>query len=328
MGGTQTLFPVVYCFLTLVTLGLTVLLDPSLMDETIEFPLGLGHQDVVGLGITALVARLDAVIKFGRRSELPLLEREKRIYERLGHDHDGVLRYYGDLGDALILQYAAHGSIRQYYATLATPVSLSLQLRWVEQIAASVAFIHSRNVLHGDISCNNILLDESLNAKLADFAGSSMDGQEPLICYETSHEHPDITGISRASELFALGSTFYEIMTGCKPHKELSDAEIVHAYTAGNYPSLVSVAAFNNIIHRCWTQAYGNVDELLEDVRAEGTNFQFSRRSTLIIPSCCNIQTCRTIPTMLTPSYYRIPNSHYSHVPASRSVLEKSPLSS
>jgi serine/threonine protein kinase len=69
-------------------------------------------------------------------------------------------------------------------------------------------------VLHRDISCNNIFLDDGLNGKLVDFAGSSTDGQEPLICYETSHEHPEIAGISTGSELFALGSTFYEIMTG------------------------------------------------------------------------------------------------------------------
>lgn len=177
------------------------------MDQTIQYPLGINRQDVVGLGITALVARPDAVIKFNRRAELPLLEREMRIYERLGHDHDGVLRYYGNIGDAVILQYACHGSIRQYCASQAKSVSLSLRLRWVEQIASSVAFIHSRNVLHGDLSCNNVMLDEGFNAKLGDFAGSSMDGQTPLICYETSHEHPEIVGISTRSELFAL--SFY-----------------------------------------------------------------------------------------------------------------------
>lgn len=176
--------------------------------------------------MTALVARLDAVVKFAQHSELPFLEREKCIYQRLGRGHDGVLRYYGGLGHALILQYACHGSIRQYFARQTKPVPLSLQLRWVEQIITSVAFIHSKKVLNGDISCNNVLLDEELNAKLCDFAGSSIDGQDPLICYETSHEHPEITDISVRSELFALGSTFYEIMTGSKPYHDLSDMGI------------------------------------------------------------------------------------------------------
>jgi hypothetical protein len=144
------------------------------MDHTIQYPLGINRRDVVGLGITALVARLDAVIKFARRAELPLLEREKGIYERLGHDHDGVLRYYGNLGDALILQYACHGSIRQYYASQAKSVSLSLQLRWVEQITASVAFIHSRNV-SSHLRCGRLISVMRQNS-----AGRTVRGRKTL----------------------------------------------------------------------------------------------------------------------------------------------------
>jgi serine/threonine protein kinase len=241
-------------------------------DYTIRYPYGLNGQDIVGFGITALVARLDAVVKFARPTELPFIEREKCIYQRLGQHHDGVLRFYGSLEDALILQYACNGSIRQYFAKQAKPVPLPLQLRWVQQITASIAFIHSKQVLHGDISCNNVFLDKELNAKLGDFAGSSIDGQAPLICYETSHEHPKIKGISIRSEVFALGSTFYEIMTGSKPYKELSDQEICDAYIKGKFPNLATLAAFNDIIAKCWAQDYASVDKLLEDVQAEGMN--------------------------------------------------------
>lgn len=45
----------------------------------------------------------------------------------------------------------------------------------------------------------------------------------------------------------------------------------------GNYPSLVSLAAFNNIIYKCWTQSYASVDELLDDVKAEGMNFKYRK---------------------------------------------------
>ena len=224
------------------------------------------------MGITAIVARLDAVIKFAPATELPSMEREKkRVYQRLGH-HDRAVRYYGNLGNDIILQYACHGSIRQYFASQTKPVALSLQLGWVEQIAEAVSFIHSKNVLHGDISCNNIFVDHSLNVKLGDFAGSAIDGEPPLICYKTSHEHPSIEGISVRSELFALGSTFYEIMTGSKPYKEVSDPEICAAYEMGKYPELSSLTAFSDIITRCWAQEYVNVDELLGYIKVERMN--------------------------------------------------------
>jgi serine/threonine protein kinase len=242
------------------------------MDYKIQYPHGVDGKDIVGVGITAVVARLDAVIKFAPSSEQACMEREKFIYQRLGHDHNGIVRYYGSLGDALILQYACNGSIRQYFATQTKPLALSLKLRWIEQITASIAFVHSRNVLHGDISCNNVFLDHSLDAKLGDFAGSSIDGGEPLIGYECSHEHPGIPDISIQSELFALGSTFYEIMTGSKPYAELSDSEIRAAYALGKYPSLSALSAFKDVIAKCWAQDYANVDELLGDIKAEGMN--------------------------------------------------------
>jgi hypothetical protein len=51
------------------------------MEYIVHYPYGLTGKDLVGMGITALVARLDAVIKFARSTELPLIEREKCVYQ-------------------------------------------------------------------------------------------------------------------------------------------------------------------------------------------------------------------------------------------------------
>ncbi|KAF2837768.1 hypothetical protein M501DRAFT_937097 [Patellaria atrata CBS 101060] len=190
----------------------------SFAKHTVQYPLSTSFQDPVGAGVTATV-------------------------------NPSILWGFRGCFDLTILH---HGSVRHYYANQAKPVSLSLQLRWAEQIMASVNFIYSRNVLHSDIPCNNILLDEGFNAKLADFAGSSIDGEEALIGYDTSREHPEyeITDVSTGSEIFVLGSTFSEIMTGSQPYKELSDEEIACAYRGRMYPSLVSLPAFKDIIHK------------------------------------------------------------------------------
>ncbi|KFZ12273.1 hypothetical protein V501_04315 [Pseudogymnoascus sp. VKM F-4519 (FW-2642)] len=195
------------------------------MSDLIQFPHGVDGKDILEAGITAIVARLDAVIKLvSTTSDRPLMEmeREKRVYERLGH-HDRVVSYYGNMGNNIILQYACHGSIRQYFQIQTKPLALSLQLRWVEQIAEAVAYVHSKNVLHSDISCNNIFIDHGFNVKLGDFAGSAIDEEPALVYYETSHGHPSITDTTTKSEIFALGSTFYEVMTGSKPYKGLPD---------------------------------------------------------------------------------------------------------
>src|SRR5450432_709878 len=130
-------------------------------------------------------------------------------------------------------------------------------------------FIYSRSVFHGDISCNNIFLDDSLNVKLGDFAGSAIDDQPPLVCYETSHELPS-EDISTRTELFALGSTTYKIMTSSKLYKDLPDYEVSTTFFEGRYPDLESVSAFRNTIMRYWRQNYATMEEALQDVKLEG----------------------------------------------------------
>jgi serine/threonine protein kinase len=138
----------------------------------------------------------------------------------------------------------------------------------VEQLLDAVRFIHSKRVLHGDISCNNVFLNDKLDVKLGDFAGSVIDDLPPLICYETTHELPG-EGISTKTELFAVGSTIYEIMTESKPYKDLLDREVSAAFSESRYPDLESVSAFRNTSLKCWRQTYATAEEAYQDARLE-----------------------------------------------------------
>jgi len=89
-------------------------------------------------------------------------------------------------------------------------INLLIRLQWAEQVTEAISFLHSKGIMHCDISCNNIFLDGQFNAMLGDFAGSSIDGEQCLGWYETSHSDPDAEDPSEKTEIFALGSTFYE----------------------------------------------------------------------------------------------------------------------
>ena len=123
--------------------------------------------------------------------------------------------------------------MRNLKRTHAEPVSLSLRLRWIEQILETVVILHSSSILHADISCNNFFLDENLNVKGGDFAGSSIDGETALVCYEVRTSHPELIDVTSESEVFALGSCLYEIMVGFKPFPELTDCEVESAFSQG-----------------------------------------------------------------------------------------------
>jgi hypothetical protein len=99
-----------------------------------------------------------------------------------------------------------------------------------------------------------------LDTKLSSFAGSPVNGEASRIYYEISYGHPEMSSISIKSEVFALDPIFYEIITSFKPYNGFSDSKSCGAYYQGNHPCLVSLAAFDNIITKCWIRGYKDVD--------------------------------------------------------------------
>lgn len=199
-------------------------------------------------------------------------EREIAVHERLTapdvEPHEAILPFYGVLdGQSVLLQFARNGSIRQYYAKNGHDTPLSTRLRWAAQITNAIVFLHSKGVLHGDVSCNNVFLDEGLNAKLGDFAGSSIDGLPFLTLYETSHSLPDASSMSVEREIFALDSNLYEIMTGCRPFDGMGACEIEHLFRRSSFPDLQQVRALGPVMFKCWNGHYKIAQDFLRDIQ-------------------------------------------------------------
>ncbi|KAI9869366.1 MAG: hypothetical protein M1813_000155 [Trichoglossum hirsutum] len=146
------------------------------------------------------------------------IEIEKEIYERLCEDgqHDGLLQYRGseifgnDYRTAIRLEWAPNGQLDRFLKDNCNEVDGTMQIRWITQLAEVLKYVHSKGVTHGDIACHNILLDEHLNAKPTDFAGSSIDGSTFLISCSFRAQPPWPSTPQKADGL--LASVMKEIL--------------------------------------------------------------------------------------------------------------------
>lgn len=129
-------------------------------------------------------------------------------------------------------------------------------LKYIEQIASALEYIHDRNMLHLDVKPANILLDEKENAILIDFGmvkhydseGNQTSttpvgvsaGYAPFEQYSMSGK----INLSPATDIYALGATLYKLLTGITPPDAstlISDTEAL------SFPSYLSDQCVNGI---------------------------------------------------------------------------------
>ncbi|OJD17537.1 hypothetical protein AJ78_02349 [Emergomyces pasteurianus Ep9510] len=134
------------------------------------------------------------------------------------------------------LEYHSNGNLKGYWP--ATGQASRKKTCDIEryQMIQSVAYIHSKGVRHSDIRLDQWLAYADHNARLSDFNASGFDDQPDLNLRRRpaqglespSHYLPRNPGLDSTveSDLFALGSALYELVTNYRPYETLSNESI------------------------------------------------------------------------------------------------------
>ncbi|KFZ09773.1 hypothetical protein V502_08511 [Pseudogymnoascus sp. VKM F-4520 (FW-2644)] len=196
------------------------------------------------------------------------IQREGEIYSHLG-DHPRIVKCV-EKGDLFVdLEFASNGHIEGYLKSHRdTPDNC--RLRFVQEIIEAVVFIHSKGIIHSDLAARQFLIDGSLHVRLSDFGFSGFGGGDVLGFENSSHHLPrDIDGNMPSmvqSDLFALGSTLYEVITGNPPYKGKLDGDIAQLYSNGSFPDVTGILC-EHIIMGCWEGRFMSAAEVLENYR-------------------------------------------------------------
>ncbi|TVY17423.1 Serine/threonine-protein kinase RUNKEL [Lachnellula arida] len=194
------------------------------------------------------------------------LEREKDIFETLQSREFSklVVNFKYQWTSGLVLE-RLESTLRQRLVGILPPSQPPLALQWVQECSAAVKFIHSHNVIHGDLGCQNFLVDSDEHVKLCDFAGSRLGDLDAWIAYEVRSQHPKYSGQQPTikTEIFALGSVFFEIYTSRPPFPSASNLVIRQKFFAGEFPiQEVPDPDVRHVIQTCWAGEYENVSDI------------------------------------------------------------------
>ncbi|KAI9747142.1 MAG: hypothetical protein M4579_007518, partial [Chaenotheca gracillima] len=212
--------------------------------------------------------------KHDERLGVPSIRLEAQIYKRLGH-HERIIKCLSDREDLVDLEYAPNGHVQDYLK--AHPdASDAFRLRVVQESTEAVAFIHSKGVIHSDLAARQLLLDADLHVKLCDFGFSAFEGTEEIGFENYRHWLPrDSVSSSVKSDLFALGSTIYEIVAGEEPYKDKEDQEVEALFRKGIFPD-VSGFLCGNVISGCWDGRFNNAAEILPEITLQDSTPVYS----------------------------------------------------
>lgn len=112
------------------------------------------------------------MLKFAKR-----LFREIKIWLELEHENIvplwGVAYGFGSL-PALISPWLKNGALTKYLEREHAILSYSRRFSLLKDIARGLQYLHSRSIIHGDLSGNNVLVDKDGKASLTDFGLSAL----------------------------------------------------------------------------------------------------------------------------------------------------------
>ncbi|XP_058007189.1 uncharacterized protein LOC131182265 [Hevea brasiliensis] len=177
------------------------------------------------------------------------LEKEVDLLCQLTHPN--VVKYFGTSKDEsklyVFLELVSKGSLEKVYKEF--PLQDSHVSVYTKQILKGLNYLHERNVVHRDIKCANVLVDENGCVKIADFGLAKVTNSNAIIksCKGTVYwMAPEVFNNKKAggygfqADIWSVGCTVLEMLTGKPPYSDLGleKGQLIYRIGKGHLPSL------------------------------------------------------------------------------------------
>ncbi|CAG8809783.1 6882_t:CDS:2 [Gigaspora margarita] len=208
-------------------------------------------------------------------------QRHLSILEKL--DSPYIRRFYGlsyvDTQKVMVFDWAEHGSLKDLYNAYNIPWTRKIQI--IRDIYRGLVFLHSVNILHHDIRCENVLVLHNLDPKLGNFRyARTVEGttinlsnlttmiirwMAPELLMKYVEKKYDEKVYTFNCELFSLGMLIWELCYEKLPYKDWDFKKISEHVSRGereklpygkfdNQDDIKIQKEFIEIIEKTWQQ--------------------------------------------------------------------------
>ncbi len=194
--------------------------------------------DIIGRGAFSIVYKgihkglnMPVVIKMMRHDMtldadfLDSFHNEAKTIAGLTHDH--IVNVY-DFEERyrtlfIIMEYLRGDSLKDLISRLRS-IPPKLAVDFLAQICSALAYAHQHGIVHRDINPSNIMVQPDDKLKILDFGLACPAGTEDFsnagTLYYMAPEQIDGGPVDQRTDIYALGITAYEMVTGRRPFPE------------------------------------------------------------------------------------------------------------
>ncbi|CAN6467338.1 unnamed protein product [Victoria cruziana] len=197
-------------------------------------------------------------------------ETEVNMLGKIRHPNLLALRayYLGPKGEKLLVfDFMPRGSLAAFLHARGpeTPINWKTRMNMAIGAARGLSYLHNQeNIVHGNLTSGNILLDEQINAKIADFGLSRLmtaaaNSNVVATAGALGYRAPELSKLKKAStktDIYSLGVILLELLTGKAPGESMNGVDL---------PQWVA-----SIVKEEWTNEVFDLELMRDDAATTG----------------------------------------------------------